>query len=142
MKYANSWQKDIIKYKTLMTNLLSFTQRLGNSLRTLNTLSQGRDHPDYRVSIHIELLLFQYSGFGYSNGSPVFRSPFKPQPTFSPGFRMIPSFENLTELSSVFVFLFFLMFLVFKCFLAFGCPVFKCLLQSLLRIRKPFKSGI
>ena len=29
------------------------TQRLGQGPRTLNTLSQDRDHPDYRVSIYL-----------------------------------------------------------------------------------------
>ena len=40
-------------YKHLITKLLSFIWQLGNGLRTLNTLSQEPDHPDYKVSIYI-----------------------------------------------------------------------------------------
>ena len=36
-----------------MTNCQFFTQQLGNGLRTLNTLSQSRDHQDYRVSMYL-----------------------------------------------------------------------------------------
>ena len=46
------WSVSHPKYKHLITNLLSFTWRLGNGLRTLNTFSQSRDYPDYRVSIY------------------------------------------------------------------------------------------
>ena len=35
-----------------MTDLMSFTERLGYGLRTLNILFQGRGHPGYRVSIY------------------------------------------------------------------------------------------
>ena len=41
----------MFEYQHLITKLLSFTQRLGNSLRTLNTLSQEPDLLDQRVII-------------------------------------------------------------------------------------------